>query len=123
MSLIKEFIVQGVPVEIVVYEQRSLVCKSDGHNKFWVGTRGFAANSNTPVVVMQWGKIGNVGHTELKKFKHNAVCTSYFDDRLRDKKTKGYVDAEDEAFLVKNPSAAVSKVVAQPEICFAWDLF
>lgn len=122
MTKIKQFLVEGQYVDVSIDECQSMICTENGHSKFWIGTKGNEVSTNAPIVVLQWGKIGSTGHTELKRFKNVWRRDSYFDERVWDKRSKKYV-ANREGLPTPKPVAPKEAPVTISVATFAWDLF
>jgi predicted DNA-binding WGR domain protein len=123
MTKIKEFFVEGRQVEVAIDETESMTCTENGHNKFWIGTKGHETSTNAPVVILQWGKIGSAGHTELKRFKNIFRRDNYFEDRVWDKRAKNYVVNYDHRPTPKPVASPKETLGAITTSAFAWDLF
>lgn len=62
-----------------------LICKINGSNKFW------NARSNNYDIVIEYGRIGSAGTTQLKKFLTKLEASNFFDKKVSEKLKKGYV--------------------------------
>lgn len=122
MTKTKQFLVEGQYIDVSIEDCQYMTCTENGHSKFWIGTKGNETSTDAPIVVLQWGKIGSAGHTELKRFKNVWRRDTYFNDRVWDKRSKKYVTSR-EGLPALKPVAPKEAPVTISTANFAWDLF
>ncbi len=67
-------------------EAKCLIHTGDKHNKFWIAE----TDVNTHEVSVRWGRLGTKGQNQKKSFDSPVAAANFVDNKIREKKRKGY---------------------------------
>jgi predicted DNA-binding WGR domain protein len=78
-----------------------LIQSKGKHNKFW----SYEICDTSYDVTVKWGRLGTNGQTKVYKFASHWSAQDFADKKVREKRRKGYVEVETEAFNLKQLQA------------------
>jgi|3_EtaG_2_1085321.scaffolds.fasta_scaffold00108_14 predicted DNA-binding WGR domain protein len=77
-------------------EEKIVVQRGTGHNKFWAAHWSEATNT----VYVRWGRLGTKGQSREKNFGSSWAAANFIDTKYREKKRKGYTNLDSDGQMI-----------------------